>query len=190
MNGIDVSENNGDVDWQAVADSGQEFAIIRLGWGNRHLDCKFADNVNGAIAAGLKIGVYYYSYAMTPEEAKAEAEFVKEILQEYGVTPELGVWFDMEDADGYKDRHGIPDNQTITDMCKVFTDTVAATGYQCGVYASYSWLTDRIDLSQLPGILVWNAQWGNSNDLGSKVWQYTDSLDIGGRLFDADEYYE
>jgi len=192
VKGIDVSYHNGVVDWQSVVDAGYGFVIIRLGYGNRHLDDKFVDNVNGALVAGLKIGVYYYSYALDVEAAKTEAQFVQEILQEYGVNPELGIWFDMEDADGYKERQGMPDNQTITDMCSVFICTLNEVGYcYAGVYASYSWLTNVIDTSQLGDVPIWNAQWGNSNEIsGARMWQFTDSLDIGGQTFDANEYYE
>lgn len=191
MEGIDVSENNGPVNWQAVASAGYEFAIIRLGYGNCHRDDSFADNVNGAIAAGIKIGVYYYSYALDVEAAKAEAQFVKEILQEYGVVPDFGVWFDMEDADGYKASQGMPDDQTITNMCVSFVSEVNEAGYQCGVYASYNWLVSIIDRTQLDGVPLWNAQWGGNNDISeAKIWQFTDSLEIGGRLFDGNEYFD
>lgn len=193
MRGIDVSYHNGEVDWQSVVDAGCEFVIIRLGYGNRHLDPKFIDNVNRAMAAGLKMGVYYYSYALDAEAAKAEAQFVREVLQENGVNPELGIWFDMEDADGYKERNGMPDNQTITDMCSVFICELNNAGYQyIGIYASYSWLTSVIDTSQLADYVpYWNAQWGNNNDFPSaRMWQFTDSLDINGQTFDGNIYYE
>lgn len=193
MKGIDVSYHNGEVDWQSIIDAGCEFAIIRLGYGNRHLDEKFLDNVNGALAVGLKIGVYYYSYALTVDDAKAEARFVQEVLQEYKINPELGIWFDMEDADGYKERNGMPDNQTITDMCSAFICSLNEAGYSnVGIYASYSWLTSIIDTSQLADYVpYWNAQWGNNNNFpGAKMWQFTDSLDIDGRIFDGNEYYE
>ena len=193
MKGIDVSYHNGDVDWQSVVDAGCQFAIIRLGYGNRHLDPKFADHVNGALAVGLKIGVYYYSYALDIEAAKGEAQFVQETLQEYGVNPELGIWFDMEDADGYKERNGMPDNQTITDMCSAFVCSLNKADYSyVGIYASYSWLTEIIDTSQLEEYVpYWNAQWGGSNDFPhARMWQYTDCLCINGRNFDGNEYYE
>lgn len=193
MKGIDVSYHNGVVDWQSVVAAGCEFSIIRLGYGNRHLDEKFLDNVNEALAAGLKIGVYYYSYALTVEDAKSEAQFVQEVLQENGIDPELGIWFDMEDADGYKERQGMPDNQTITGMCSAFICSLNEAGYShVGIYASYSWLTSIIDTSQLADYVpYWNAQWGNSNSFPSaKMWQFTDSLEIGGRIFDGNEYYE
>lgn len=193
MKGIDVSVHNGTVDWQSVADAGYEFAIVRLGWGNRHLDGNFVTNMNGALAAGLKAGVYYYSYALTVEDAKAEAEFVHEVLQEQGMNPELGIWFDMEDADGYKERQGMPDTDTITAMCSAFVCTLNEAGYSyAGIYASYYWLTEIIDTSLLADYVpYWNAQWGGSNDFpAARMWQFTDSLEINGHIFDGNEYFE
>ena len=105
LKGIDVSENNGYVDWNAVKASGMDFAIIRLGFGNRHLDTNFYENVNGALAVGLKIGVYYYSYALDEPAARSEARYMISVLKDAGLTKdkiEMGLWFDMEDADGYK----------------------------------------------------------------------------------------
>ena len=80
MKGIDVSENNGMVDWGAVKAAGFEFAIIRIGYGKGHLDSQFYDNVNGALKAGLKIGIYHYSYALSDDVAGIEADFVIQTL--------------------------------------------------------------------------------------------------------------
>ena len=87
LRGIDVSENNGVVDWGRVA-SGLDFAIIRIGYGRNHLDSQFYNNINGALAAGLKIGVYHYSYALLPERAQEEARFVVDTLADCGLSPE------------------------------------------------------------------------------------------------------
>lgn len=193
MKGIDVSYHNGKINWQSVIDAECEFVIIRLGYGNRHLDPKFIENVNGALAAGLKIGVYYYSYALTVDSARAEAQFVQETLQQEGVNPELGIWFDMEDADGYKERNGMPDKETITAMCSAFICELNNSGYPyVGIYASYSWLTERIDTAQLADYVpYWNAQWGSCNNFTrARMWQYTDRLPIGGQIFDGNIYYE
>ena len=82
MLGIDVSENNGYIDWESVKKAGYEFAIIRLGWGRSHIDESFYDNINGAIDAGLKVGVYYYSYALSEDMARNEAEFCADLLED------------------------------------------------------------------------------------------------------------
>ena len=74
----------------------------------------------------------------------------------------------------------------IPEICRAFIDNL---DLDCGVYASYSWLTSVIDWQSL-GCSVWNAQWGNTDDIKGYMWQYTDSLTIGGRYFDGNEYYE
>ena len=96
---------------------------------------------------------------------------------------ELPVFYDMEDADKYKEEHGMPTN--ITEICKAFLDNV---GLNCGVYASDSWLAGTIDWQSL-GCPVWNAQWGSNDDIRGYMWQYTDSLNIGGNIFDGDILY-
>ena len=191
MAGIDVSENNGHVDWEAVREAGIGFAIIRLGYGNRHLDERFYENVNRALDAGLEVGVYYYSYALTVEAARNEAEFLADILKDCGMTADrlpLGVWYDMEDADGYKRRNGMPDNGTLTEMCGAFLDVCRESGFaKCGVYASYDWLENRLDTSRWgEDALIWCAQWDDECDWdGAAIWQHTDGLEIGGHIFDG-----
>ena len=102
--GIDVSEHNGEIDWEEIRRAGIAFAIIRLGWGRGHLDRLFYEHINGVLAAGLAVGVYYYSYADTPKAAEDEAWFTVHVLADCGLSPEklpIGVWYDMEDADGW-----------------------------------------------------------------------------------------
>lgn len=195
IEGIDVSENNGTVNWQAVAKAGIKFAIIRLGYGLNHLDSKFYENVNGALANGLKIGVYFYSYALTADEAKQEGEFAVKMLNGCGLTPdrlEMGVWFDMEDADGYKNRYGTPGIKVTTAMCSAFIVELNKAGYSCGIYANLDWLENKIDTEQLADYVpYWCAQWGSRCDWpNAKMWQYTDSLYIAGNTFDGNYYFK
>lgn len=86
--GIDVSEHNGGIDWEEIRRAGIAFAIIRLGWGRGHLDRLFYEHINGALAAGLPVGVYYYSYADTPKAAEDEARFTVHVLADCGLSPE------------------------------------------------------------------------------------------------------
>ena len=191
MKGIDVSENNGYVDWQAVKDDGYEFAIIRLGWGRSHLDSMFYENVNGALDVGLSIGVYYYSYALSDEMAGEEADFTYNILEDCGLTPdtlEMGVWFDMEDADGYKERNGFTDPQELTNCCNVFLNRMEEYGYDnTGIYANYDWLTNILYMEQIEAD-VWCAQYNYECDYPNAVmWQYSDCEYISGKPYDTDE---
>lgn len=185
--GIDVSENNGFVDWQAVADAEIKFAIVRSSYGRNSRDENFLRNVEGAHSVGLKCGAYHYSYALTPEQARQEARNCKNAIDEAGVLLELPVWFDMEDADGYKRKYDFDFSaDNVTAICQAFLDEVKPL--DCGVYASLSWLEDYIDWQGL-GCAVWNAQWGDSDDLQGYMWQYTDSLSIGGKAFDGNILY-
>ena len=191
MRGIDVSENNGVVDWGTVKANGFDFAIIRIGYGRGNLDSEFYNNVNGAINAGLAIGVYHYSYAMNEENAADEAEFVLNTLNDAGLTADklpMGVWFDMEDADDYKANRGTPTSQQLTNICSVFINKLWQAGYvNTGLYASYDWLVNVLDISQLGGCAIWCAQLNNQCDYeGANLWQYTFSENIEGKEFDAD----
>ena len=191
MRGIDVSENNGVVDWGAVKANGFDFAIIRIGYGRGNLDSEFYNNINGAINAGLAVGVYHYSYAMNEEYAADEAEFVLNTLNDAGLTVDklpMGVWFDMEDADDYKAERGMPTDQQLTNICSVFINKLWQAGYvNAGLYASYDWLVNVLDVSQLGGCAIWCAQLNNQCDYeGANLWQYTFSENIEGKEFDAD----
>lgn len=187
VKGIDVSENNGFVDWQAVADAGMKFAIVRSSYGRNSRDENFLRNVEGAHAVGLKCGAYHYSYALTPEQARREAQNCKNAIDEAGVLLELPVWFDMEDADGYKRKYGFDfSSENITEICRTFLEEIKPL--DCGVYASLSWLENYIDWQGL-GCAVWNAEWGKRDDLQGYMWQYTDSLNIGGKVFDGNILY-
>ena len=184
--GIDVSENNGVIDWQEIADAGIEFVMVRSSYGKSGRDERFRQNVAGAHGVGLQVGAYHYGYALNPDGAVLEAENCKAAIEEAGVFLELPVFYDMEDADGYKRNHAFDgSSENVTAICKAFLDNI---GLNTGVYASLSWLEDKIDWQGL-GCAVWNAQWGDSDDLKGFMWQYTDSLVIGGRNFDGNILY-
>ena len=92
--GIDVSEHNGEIDWEEIRRAGIAFAIIRLGWGRGHLDRLFYEHINGALAAGLSVGVYYYSYADTPKAARG-------LVEPSRITAMCGAYVDSLKSAGY-----------------------------------------------------------------------------------------
>ena len=195
--GIDVSENNGYVNWQAVKDAGVEFAIVRSSYGKYSHDDMFLQNVNGAHSVGLLCGAYHYSYALNEYEAELEAHNCRNAIAEAGVLLELPVAWDFEDADGFKARNDFAfDYNQNTAMAKAFLDNLGLHGF---LYASYSWLQNYIDWRAL-GCAVWNAQWLsgynpdvfnrlNENMLPAYMWQYTDKLIIDGKQFDGNVMY-
>lgn len=185
--GIDVSENNGIINWPAVAAAGIKFAIVRSSYGRYAKDEDFVRNVNGAHDAGLQCGAYHYSYALTPEQAVQEAQNCKQVIDDAGVFLELPVFYDMEDADGYKRKRNFDFSMdNVTAICRAFLTEIRPL--DCGVYASYNWLENHIDWRSL-GCAVWNAQWSDHDDIKGYMWQFTDNLIIDGKAFDGDLLY-
>nr|DAP70393.1 MAG TPA: hypothetical protein [Caudoviricetes sp.] len=159
MYGIDISKHNGNINLEQY--KGQ-FVIIRVGYGNFHLDEKFERNVNECKRLGIPFGVYHYSYALNEAEAEAEARGVLNAIAKYKNDIKVGVWFDMEDADGYKKKHGFKfSNGTIAPICYKFCKIIEDAGYYSGIYTSSSWLdyvkglNDRFD--------KWVANWGKND---------------------------
>lgn len=185
MKGIDISAWQENIDWQAVKDAGAEFAIVKLGQNGR-LDPMFVTHVNNAVAYGLKFGVYYYSTATIPEEAQMEADWVAAQLQTYlnGSTPDMGVWYDMEDDSIAQS------GANITALCVAFVNRLLTAGFTCvGVYSSYNWLTNGyIFPDQLGNVPIWCAQYNrecNYEGPNLVMWQFTDAWNIAEMNFDG-----
>lgn len=184
--GIDVSENNGYVDWQRLKEtSNLNFAIIRSSFGFS-TDSRFLDNVYHAIENGFKCGAYHYSYALNSDEAIKEARTMKSIIEKSGVLLELPCFFDIEN-DSYKVRNGFEYTQeNVTNICQTFLDEIKPLN--CGVYANLDWLTNYVDWQKL-GCSIWSAQYNSSDDFKGYMWQYTDKLHLIGKNFDGDVLY-
>lgn len=152
LRGIDISS------WQGVnfniANHSPEFVIIRGGF-YETVDSCANRYIKQAEALEIPWGIYWYSYALTIKEAAMEAGACLKFLN--GRKPPLGVWFDMEDGDGYKKKHGFPSNDTITLMCREFCRCMKERGLFTGVYASRSWFGTKILDEELPR---WVAAWG------------------------------
>ena len=181
--GIDVSAHQGRIDWEKVKNSGIQFAILRLGIGSdiaSQDDAYFEANVQGCEAVGLPWGAYLYSYALNLEDAKSEVQHALRLLN--GKRPVYPVFFDMEDADGYKAKHGMPSNQGLVDICKTFLLGIEDAGYYASLYASLSWLNNQLNSSELDRFDKWVAQWNTSCSYKKPygIWQYTDSGKVDG----------
>ena len=176
IKGIDISEYNGAFNAASAKSQGAKFVIIRCGVGGDYQnqdDGRYMENVRKCQAAGMPWGVYLYSYALNTADAESEARHALRLLKQAGAKPDCGVWFDMEDADGYKARKGMPSNSTLVSICNTFCAAVSAAGYAVGVYASASWLKNQ--LAVLTDWPKWVAHWGVSapgyTD-GVVMWQY------------------
>lgn len=187
--GIDVSYYQGNIDWKKVKNSGVEFVIIRVGYrgygsaGTLVEDPKFKTYLDGATKAGLKVGVYFYTQAITTAEAKAEAKFVLDRIKGYSL--QMPVYYDIESVDydtGRLDSAGLSKAQK-TALCTAFCDTIIKSGYSAGVYANYTWLNYYIDGAGLgKKYPIWLAHYtSNTNyDQRMDMWQYSGSGTVSG----------
>lgn len=176
--GMDVYNGNGAIDWQTAKENGIEFAMIRAGYGKDagQMDRRFLENYENAKAAGVPIGVYHYSYATSPENATKEAEYLLSILD--GRSFEYPVAYDLEDP-----SMASLGKETLTQIAKNFTDKIREAGYYPIIYANLNWLRNYLDMSQLPGVDVWLAQWGVEEPTYQgtyTMWQYTSDGSVPG----------
>lgn len=182
--GIDVSKWNKEIDWEAVKEDGVEFAIIRCGYrgsdtGSLIIDPLYEDNIKGAIAAGIPVGVYFFTQAVSELEAIEEASMVISLIRKYDV--DYPVFLDSESAGG-KGRADDLSSEERTKYHRAFMQTIASAGYQTGIYASTNWLNNRVDMSKLSSYNTWLAQYADvpTYDGYYHMWQYTSKGTING----------
>ena len=174
--GVDISEFNGNVDMNQLKKQGYDFVIIRLGYGSDQTDqddSMFETNVKKAEAAGLDWGAYIYSYALTVNEAKSEANHTLRMLR--GKQPTMPIAFDWED-DNYKQRYGMPSNATVREIARTYVNTIYNAGYYPMIYTGYYWLKGAFDDDTLfEHCDIWLAQWSTKYDYHDRplgMWQY------------------
>ncbi len=185
--GIDVSEFQGeDIDWKQVRESEIEFVIIRLGYraygetGELVLDDMFDRNMQGALDAGLDVGVYFFSQAITPGEAVEEAEFVLEHVRGYEI--DGPIVYDTEEIKGDTARTDNNTRQEFTNYCKVFCDTIEQAGYDPMIYANMKWMAFTLDMEQLADYDFWYADYHDVPQCPYEyeIWQYSETGAVPG----------
>lgn len=187
--GIDVSKHNGTIDWQAVKNSGIDFAIIRCGYGQNiesQDDAKFEYNVSECERLGIPYGVYLYSYALDTNNASSEADHVLRLLN--GRKPQYGIWLDIED-DEYYTKYGFPTNEMFTNIVIEFCEKMKANGYDnVGIYSNLTWFNNRLNDSRLDKYDKWVAQWSSQCTYNKPytMWQYSNKGQIDGITGDVD----
>lgn len=185
--GIDVSEFQGEeIDWKQVRSSGIEFVIVRLGYraygetGELVLDDMFDQNVQGALDAGLDVGVYFFSQAITPGEAVEEAEFVLKHIRGYEI--DGPVVYDTEEIKGDTARTDSNTRQEFTNYCKIFCDTIEQAGYDPMIYANMKWMAFTLDMSELERYDFWYADYHDVPQCpyDFEIWQYSETGAVPG----------
>ena len=183
MIGIDVSEHNGKLDWATIKKAGISFAIVRTGYGTGHTDAYFKHNIEGALAQGIHVGIYHFSYALNPAGAKKEAAFVLKLLQPYSAKITLPVFFDFEyDSVSYAKKQGVTlGKESFNSHAVAFCEAVKAAGYAPGVYYNKDYYNCMVDMGSVGGYSQWYAQYASVPDVtGYDLWQYSSSYTIPG----------
>lgn len=181
--GIDVSAHQGNINWDAVKASGIDFAIIRISYGQNSVDSKAIRNIEECIRVGMPFGVYTYSYALNINNAINEANLVIKTLAPYKDKVKFPVIIDMEDADGYKRKHGMQSNDVLVSICEKECLMFEEAGYYAAIYASKSWFDTKLNSSRLNRFDKWIAWWNKGASFDKNIyglWQYTSSGSVNG----------
>ena len=184
--GIDVSKWQPKVDWKKVKDDGIDFAIIRIGYcynnGALKLDSAFTRHIKGALAAGLDVGIYLYSYATTAQAARRAAQEVVKAAKPYKLTYPIA--FVIE----YESIYTGGSKQVNTEICKAFLDEVEQAGYYAMLYCSKDFLDSYLYPAQLTAYDKWIAQYASKCTCKHPygIWQYTGTGRVNGIVGDVD----
>lgn len=192
FNAIDVSKWQGTINWATVKNAGVNHAMIRAGYGNsvRQTDPQFKRNAAQCIALGIDWGVYWYSYATSPEMARQEARCCLQTIQ--GLKPTMPVAYDIE----YEPGILALSNAQRTAMVKAFLEEVEAAGYYGILYASTNFIQTKLNWRELTQYDVWAAQYGSkcTSPLPFGIWQYSSSNPLGipgyGKSLDCNRVYK
>ena len=183
LKGMDVSKFQGEIDWEKAKAAGIDFAIIRCGYrgyGSGALveDSTYRRNIQGAINAGLRVGVYFYSQAINEAEAVEEASMVLSLVSGYSLP--LGVYYDTESVGG--GRANALSAAERTACAVAFCETIRSAGYSAGVYSYASWFYNALNFANISKYNIWIAQYRDTLSFSYKhnIWQYTGSGSVKG----------
>ena len=188
--GVDVSSHQQEIDWELVAANGVEFAMIRVGYrgyteGEIQPDDYFVQNIEGARAAGLDVGVYFFSQALDEQEAIDEANYVLEQIKDYPLS--YPVIFDWEDIEADARTDGM-DSVQLTKNAIAFCDTIKQAGYRAGVYFNQRFGYEEFDLESLQDYVFWLAEYNDTPSFSFhfQIWQYCNDGRVDGIKTDVD----
>ena len=192
--GVDVSEHQKIIDWQAVKNSGNDFAIIRVGYrgwasdGTLVEDRFFSTNVIQATKVGMDIGFYFFSQAVTIQEAREEAQYTLNLLSKYNVPIKYPIAIDTERTPVGTGRADKISKELRTNIMIAFCEVIRSAGYQPMVYANKNWLLNDLEVERLNCYDIWMAHFAKVTDYKYPytIWQYTSTGTVNGIVGNAD----
>ncbi len=186
IKGIDVSKWNGDIDWETVRDTGEvQYAMIRASYGYEDTDPKLDDNVRGCEEVGIPYGFYHYMYAKNTKEAKMEAAYFLNVIEQY--SPEYPVVLDIEES-FYEQMS----KKEVTAIVTTFMEALENAGYYAMIYSYAKFFDDNLIMDKIEKYDIWVACWGDEEKLAENysyhygMWQYSET----GTLDGIDEYVD
>lgn len=204
--GVDVSKYQGTINWKSAKEQGVEFAIIRVGYrglnsGSLNEDPNYVQNIKGALAQGIHVGVYFFSQAITETEAIEEANYIISRIYKFNIT--LPIVIDFEYASDSKGNSGRLYNANLskeqaTTVCKAFCQTVQKAGYTGMVYANKSMLTSNLNAIEIAkDYRIWLAHYTSETNYNGiyDFWQYTSrgngyAYGMGSQYVDLNYWYD
>lgn len=198
IKGIDVSSQNKEIQWEQVKEDGISFAILRAGFGSdvaKQDDKQILVNIKECERLNIPFGLYLYSYALNSTAVSSEVQHILRIAK--GHNPVMGMWYDMEDADSYKKKHGLDpkkNGKLLTNFCIQFLEEMGNAGFtNIGIYASYDYFRTILNTDELrKSGNIWLAHWGiPAPSMDCLMWQYSSSGNVRGikGSVDLDYYY-
>lgn len=182
MKGIDVSEHNGIINWEKVKTQ-IDYVIIRATYGMKKVDKMAIRNIEESIRLDIPFGVYFYSYALNELQVREEVKLLLETIRPYKDKIFYPVIIDMEDADAYKEKNGMPSNEMLINICDTACQMIGTEGYFPMIYASKSWFDTKLKSEKLDKYAKWIAWWYDKAVFDKGIytmWQYTSKGKIEG----------
>lgn len=184
--GIDVSKHQGTIDWEKVKASGVEFAMLRAGYGQNNIDEQFERNADECTRLGIPFGVYWFSYAYTPELARKEARRCLELIAPYKLSYPVAWDYEYDSYDNSVELGVTPTRALVSDMARAFLGAVEAAGYYAMLYANPDYIQRFFDDALVARYDIWLAQWQGNGEkpedkpaLAGGMWQYSNQGNNG-----------
>ena len=181
IKGLDVSEFQGEVDWERVKAAGYKFAMLRAGYGYNTIDKQFRRNASECNRIGLPVGVYWFCYAFSPEKAVQEADGCIDIISEYRL--DYPVCYDIEQASAdYIEKQGVSFTPALAkNVVKSFCDRIEAKGYYAMFYTNRNFLDTYLGTELSKRYAYWYARYADRFDgTDCGIWQYTSTGSVPG----------
>ena len=191
--GVDISKWNGNINWKDVKSAGIQFVIIRAGYGTGYVDPYFKKNIEAAIENKMLIGIYWFSYAYTYQQAKLEADKCYKTIKPYKKHITLPVFWDFEyDSVNHANKRGHHISKELaSNMANTFCLNIKNKGLHSGIYTNIDYSRRYFTQEVLSKYHTWIAQWRSSCSYKYNyvLWQCSDSYVIGNKKFDLNRFY-